>query len=198
MSGLTEYSWRFEGLPPTPLLRSGSVSQRSRGSETSSASSRQRSARSQGARASSSSSQQRWVQSQMHRERLGSGCCPGCDAHEVCSRRPPASWSQTQYYEGARTMPVFREWRRLPAGLSTIEFDQPQVSRFLASNHSHGENQPYIWRSIHGGAYAEGPHAYARDGNFTREAFFSTAQQSHLPNLRQVSRNSPTRIARIV
>eukprot|EP00440_Ansanella_granifera_P003366 gb/GFBE01003661.1/.p1 GENE.gb/GFBE01003661.1/~~gb/GFBE01003661.1/.p1 ORF type:complete len:228 (+),score=27.19 gb/GFBE01003661.1/:1-684(+) len=87
--------------------------------------------------------------------------------------------------------PGFIDWQRPPAGHSTFEQDRPESARrVMAANDGFG----CAWRDAFPGVASD---TFGRNNNFTKSAYFRTAQQSHGTDLRRITRVSPNHVTRV-
>eukprot|EP00747_Dinoflagellata_sp_TGD_P210409 gnl/TRDRNA2_/TRDRNA2_83683_c0_seq1.p1 gnl/TRDRNA2_/TRDRNA2_83683_c0~~gnl/TRDRNA2_/TRDRNA2_83683_c0_seq1.p1 ORF type:complete len:341 (+),score=29.44 gnl/TRDRNA2_/TRDRNA2_83683_c0_seq1:72-1025(+) len=107
---------------------------------------------------------------------------------------------------GSRASSPWWEWQKSPAGVTTLDLDQPATSKYVGYTRYHGAPKP--WQPpgtqlppSHGretamvlfGKFGV-PHS--KSGKFTADAFYNASKQSHLPDLRRISRNSSNQIKR--
>jgi hypothetical protein len=122
--------------------------------------------------------------------RLASSVPRSKDANVLYDQQPLNVLPSAQF-DAAQTVPIWRDWKRAPAGLSTMEQDDPEMSRFSARV---GRQAP-VWRSSFAGSTLDA--GFGRSDGFTNRAFSQTARQSHNADLRHIRRTGPSRVTRV-
>mmetsp|Transcript_66972 Transcript_66972/g.132029 ORF Transcript_66972/g.132029 Transcript_66972/m.132029 type:complete len:225 (+) Transcript_66972:66-740(+) len=110
----------------------------------------------------------------------------------LCSSQVNAAQGEAMKHDTRQQRALnWRDWQRAPAGLSTMQQDDPQLSRLGAHV---GIDAP-VWRSAFAGSTLDA--GFGRSDHFTNRAFSRTARQSHDADLRHIRHAGPSGVSRI-